>query len=121
MAQGSSMAEARWSHEGILREVIRRIVEVARPEKVILFGSAARGEMRPDSDIDLLIVKSGAHRGKLTEQIYLHLRGVGVAVDAVVVTPEDLERYGDNPALVIYPALAEGKVVYDASEEVLSG
>jgi predicted nucleotidyltransferase len=74
----------------LLQEIVRRIVEVAQPERIILFGSAARGEVGPHSDVDLLIVKSGAHRGKLTEEIYLHLFGVGVAVDAIAVTPEDL-------------------------------
>jgi predicted nucleotidyltransferase len=105
----------------LLQEIVRRIVEVAQPERIILFGSAARGEVGPHSDVDLLIVKSGAHRGKLTEEIYLHLFGVGVAVDAIVVTPEDLERYAASPALVIRPALAEGKVVYEAPREVLPG
>ena len=47
-----------------LREIIRRIVEVAAPEKIILFGSAARGEMGPDSDVDRLVIKSNVHRRK---------------------------------------------------------
>lgn len=101
-----------------LDQIIRRIVEVARPEKIILFGSAARGEMGPHSDVDLLVIKGGdIHRGHLTEEIYMHLSGVGQAVDVVVVTPEDVERYRDSFALVIYPALREGKVVYDAGAE----
>jgi predicted nucleotidyltransferase len=98
---------------GVLDEVIQRIVEVAQPEKIILFGSAARGEMGPNSDVDLLVVKSGVvHRGRLAEAIYMNLFGVGQAVDVVVVTPEDIERYKDSIALVIRPALREGKVVY---------
>jgi predicted nucleotidyltransferase len=93
--------------------VIRRVVEVAKPEKIILFGSAARGAMGPNSDVDLLVIKRGEfHRGRLTEEIYMNLFGVGAAVDVVVVTPEDLERYRDSFALVIYPAMREGKVVY---------
>jgi predicted nucleotidyltransferase len=44
--------------KSVLNEIIRRIVDVAKPEKIILFGSAARGEMRPDSDIDLLVIKT---------------------------------------------------------------
>ena len=97
-----------------LREIIQRIVEVAQPEKIILFGSAAREEMGPHSDIDLLVIKSGANRLELTGQIYRHMHGVGEAVDVVVVTPEDVERYRDSHALVIAPALREGKVVYAA-------
>jgi uncharacterized protein len=95
-----------------LREIIRRVVEVAHPEKIILFGSAARGQMRPDSDVDLLVIKSGVHRRKLASEIYMHLFDVKQSVDVVVVTPEDVERYGHSPALVIEPALREGKVVY---------
>jgi predicted nucleotidyltransferase len=95
-----------------LHEIIQRIVEVAQPEKIILFGSAVREEMGPNSDIDLLVIKSGANRLELTGQIYRHMHGVGEAVDIVVVTPEDVERYRDSHALVIAPALREGKVVY---------
>ena len=49
-------------------------------------------------------------------QIYRNLHGVGAAVDALVVTPEDVERFKDSHALVIKPALREGKVVYEAAE-----
>jgi predicted nucleotidyltransferase len=99
----------------VLTEIVRRIVHVAAPERIVLFGSAARGEAGPDSDLDLLVIKPGRyHRGRLTEEIYLSLIGVGQAVDVVVVTPEDVERYRDTPALVIAPALREGRVVYAA-------
>lgn len=81
----------------------------------MLFGSAGRGEAGPHSDLDLLVVKGGDyHRGRLTEEIYMGLFGIGQAVDVVVVTPEDVERYGNTSALVIAPALREGKVVYGA-------
>lgn len=98
-----------------VQEIVRRIVEVAQPEKIILFGSAARGQLGPNSDVDVMVVKSGVHRRKLAGDIYMKLYGVGQAVDVVVVTPEDIERYGKCPALVIEPALREGRLVYDAS------
>lgn len=94
-----------------LQQIIERLVEVAQPEKSILFGSAARGEMGPNSDVDLLMIKTGAHRRDLVGMIYRNLHGVGEAVDVVVMTPEDIERYGESPALVIAPALKEGRVV----------
>jgi len=97
----------------VLDEIVRRIVKVADPDKIILFGSAARGEMGRHSDVDLLVVKSGCvHRRKLAQEIYKSLLGVGLSVD-VVVTPEDIERYRDAIGLVIEPAVREGKVVYD--------
>ena len=104
-----------------LSEVIRRVVEVAQPERIILFGSAARGEMGANSDLDLLVVKSGNyHKGRLTGEIYMHLIGVGQAVDVVLVTPEDVDRYRDSHPLVIKPALREGKVVYECNPETIS-
>ena len=101
--------------QAILDDIIGRIVEAAQPERIILFGSAARGEMGPNSDVDLLTIRKGGHSRKLMGQMYRKLHGVGAAVDAVMVSPADVERYKDSHALVIKPALAEGRVVYDAS------
>ena len=98
-----------------LKEVVERIVAIARPEKVILLGSAARGEMGPNSDIDLLVVvPPGVHRRKLAGEIYVRLVGVGVPVDVVVVTSEDVARYGRSPGLVLERALREGRVLHAA-------
>ena len=98
-----------------LDDIIRRIVEVAQPEKIILFGSAARGEMNRHSDVDLLIIKECANPLELMGQIYQNMRRVGAAIDAIVVTPQAVERYKDSHALVIKPALREGRIVYEAS------
>jgi uncharacterized protein len=98
--------------EAILQEIVRRVVEVAEPEQIILFGSAARGEMGPDSDVDLLVVKSTSYRRKLAQTIYRNLLGLTQPVDVVVVTPGDLERYAHSPALVLESALREGRIVY---------
>ncbi len=99
----------------ILDDIIRRIVEVAQPEKIILFGSAARGEMNRHSDVDLLVIKEGGNAWDVMGQIYEKLYGVDVAVDAIVVSPADVERYKDSHPLVIKPALLEGRVVYEAA------
>lgn len=98
----------------VLDEIVRRIVEIAQPEKVILFGSAARDQTKMANDIDLLVVKKGAQRRRLACEIYKNLIGVGCAVDIVVVTPEDVERYKKSSCLVIEPALREGVVLYAA-------
>ena len=98
----------------LLDEIVRRVVEVAQPERIILFGSHAKGAAQSDSDVDLLVVKATAHRRKLAMAIYRRLVGVGCSVDVVVVTPEDIARYGKVPHLIIEPALREGKVVYAA-------
>lgn len=107
---------ARGPDPKLLAEVIRRIVEVAQPERIILFGSAARGEMGPDSDIDLLVVKSGVEvRRELAKRIYRRLFGLTTPVDVVVVTPEDVERHAQCVGTIIAPALAEGREVYAAA------
>jgi predicted nucleotidyltransferase len=97
----------------VLADVVKRIVRVARPEKIILFGSAARGEMGRNSDVDLLVVKRGKfHRGRMTDAIYRNLRGSGAPVDVVLVSVDETERFRNEPSVVIAPALREGKVVY---------
>ena len=98
----------------ILQKIVHRIVEKAHPERIVLFGSAARNQTGPHGDIDLLIVKSGAHRRHLAMDLYEELADVGVAVDLVVATPEDIERFGNSPALVFESALREGRVIYAA-------
>jgi predicted nucleotidyltransferase len=101
--------------EDTLQEIVRRIVEVAKPEKIILFGSVARGEMGPNSDVDLLVVKRGKYnRSRLAGDIYMNLHGVGQAVDVILVTPKDVERYRDTHCLIIKPALQEGRELYNA-------
>ena len=99
----------------VLDEVIRRVVQVAQPEKIILFGSAARGRVGPHSDLDLLLVRAGVDALDLRGDIHLNLRGVGAAVDAIVASPDDLERYRDSYGMVIREALREGRVVYEAA------
>jgi predicted nucleotidyltransferase len=106
----------------VLDTIIERIVEVADPERIILFGSAAHGEMGPHSDLDLLVVRKveGRSRGNLVEEIYMNLIGVGQAVDVIVVSPEEIEEYRDSHSLVISPALDEGQEVYRATREAAS-
>jgi predicted nucleotidyltransferase len=97
----------------VLDDIVRRVVEAASPQQILLFGSAARGTMDTDSDVDLLVVKSGRfHRGRLVEAIYRKLHGAEAAVDVIVVTPEEVERYRDDDCLIVAPALREGRLVY---------
>lgn len=98
-----------------LDELVRRIVQTAAPVRILLFGSAARGDLGPDSDLDLLVVMpDGVHRRQTAQKIYLSLAGIGVAKDIVVVTESDMRNYADNPSLVIFPALRDGMELYSA-------
>lgn len=101
--------------EETLQEIIRRVVEVAHPEQIILFGSAARGDMDSNSDVDLLVIKDGQFDySSLVGDIYMNLHGVGQAVDVVLATPEQVEQYRYTHCLVIAPALREGREIYHA-------
>jgi predicted nucleotidyltransferase len=99
----------------ILDDLVRRIIEVVQPQRIILFGSAVRGDMRPDSDIDILVVvPDGTPRRQTAQIIYRNLIGLHAAVDVVVATENNLHQYGDNFSLVYYPALLEGRAIYAA-------
>ena len=99
----------------IIDDLVRRIVEIVNPLRIILFGSAARGEMGPHSDLDVLVVMpDGVHRGKTAQDIYRKIWGFGFPKDIIVVTESDVIQYGSNPYMIIKNALEEGREVYDA-------
>lgn len=99
----------------LIEELVRRILDVVRPLRIILFGSAARGEMGPNSDLDVLVVMpDGIHRRKTAQQIYRHMWGLRFAKDIVVVTESDLKEHGSNPFMIIRSALEGGKELYHA-------
>lgn len=99
----------------ILANIVKAVVRAAKPEKIVMFGSAARGEMGPNSDIDLLVVKGGKFNyWRVYNKIREHLRSTAAPIDIVLVTPEQVERYRDSFCLVICPALREGKIIYGA-------
>lgn len=100
----------------MLAELVRRIVEAVHPTRIILFGSAARGEMGPNSDLDVLVVvPDGTHTGRAEIAIYRNMWGFGFAADVLAVTEEDVRKHASNPYLVIHTALADGRELYRAA------
>jgi predicted nucleotidyltransferase len=93
--------------------MVDRIVRRFRPEKIILFGSHARGDALPDSDVDLLVVMSvkGSRRQKAVK-IGVALHDIAISKDVIVVTPEDFEWRKDIVGTIEWPAYREGKVIY---------
>jgi predicted nucleotidyltransferase len=96
-----------------IRQMVRRIVSQFHPEKIILFGSHARGDAGPDSDVDLLIVMPyfGSRREKQVE-IRLALRNIRIPKDIVVTAPEEFLWRKEVPGAIERPAAREGKVLY---------
>ena len=100
----------------LLDELVRRVVQSAHPRRIILFGSAVRGEMGPNSDLDILVVMpDGTSCREVAKSLYRRLRGLDCAKDILVVQESDIEQHGDNPYLVLHTALQEGKELYHAS------
>jgi len=103
--------------QAMLDSLVQRIAEAVQPTRIILFGSAVRGQMGPDSDLDILVVMpDGAHRRRTAQTLYRCLMGLGMAKDVIVATETDIRDHADNPSLVLYPALREGRVIYAAHE-----
>ncbi len=96
-------------------EVVGRVVEEFDPLRVILFGSRAREDAGPHSDVDLLVVMPDGieDERRVTMEIRRLLRDMPMAKDVVVTTPEEIERRGHLVGTVLRPALREGKVLYE--------
>jgi uncharacterized protein len=100
-----------------VEELVRHIVEAVHPLRIVLFGSAARGEMGPESDVDVMVVMpEGAHHRKVAQYLHRHFYDVGLplGVDVVVATPSDLTEYGDDIGYIYHTILREGRELYAA-------
>jgi len=99
--------------ERIIDEMVARIVDRFDPERIILFGSAGRGRVGPDSDVDLLVVMpvEGSKREKAVE-IGVAVNDIPLPKDIFVTTPEDFERRKDVVGTIERPAGREGRLVY---------
>lgn len=108
------MVQTPAEYESALQEAVDRIATRFHPDKIILFGSAARGQGGPDSDADLLVVMpvEGSKRQQAV-QIDLALEGIPIPIDLVVITPDEVEKYRDAMGTIIHEAVREGKVLYE--------
>ena len=97
-----------------LKKAVKIIVQIAHPEKIILFGSRARGNHTLHSDYDLIVLKKGLKKQRaLTQKIYLNFKDIGAPVDVIV---EDFKRYQklrQDPYLIYSEVEKDGKVVYE--------
>ncbi len=112
------MTEINRDIESIIQDIVKAVLEIAEPERITLFGSAVRGELGPDSDVDLLVVEkeSSFHRGSRwaeASRIRRALWGVPVAIDILLFTPEEIEKWKDSTNHVIARSMKEGRVLYD--------
>ena len=99
----------------ILPQIVGRIVRAFDPVKIVLFGSRARGDARPDSDYDILVVlDSVGHRREERIRIRRAFEDLPVAADVLVATIDEIDgRIPGRPTGAVYWAVQDGRIIYD--------
>jgi predicted nucleotidyltransferase len=102
--------------DALIEEIVRRVLSVTHPDRIILFGSAAAGKMTRDSDIDLLVVDAQAndHRRE-SVRIGDALRGLGFPFDVLVISKDWFEASKNVIGGIAYPASKYGRVIYETA------
>lgn len=94
-------------------QAVERLVEAAQPSRILLFGSYARGDADDDSDLDLLVIEDDvADRAAQMVRLRRALRPLRIAVDVLVHSRADVERFSHQPGSILYWALREGRVLH---------
>ena len=97
------------------QRIVDEIVRLVRPLRVLVFGSVARGDARPDSDLDLLVVvPDGTHRRQTAQRLYQEVPRRGVPMDVLVTAPRNLAVQARERGLIYSTILREGVEVYAA-------
>ena len=100
--------------QALLDQIVARIRAHARPERIVLFGSRARGAARPDSDYDLLVIEeSDEPRYRRPARLYAALADLPIEVEIMVYTPREVEEWSGVPEAFVTTAIAEGKALYE--------
>jgi len=103
--------------DALLAEMVARIRDAIQPDRVILFGSRARGTAHPNSDFDLLVIKeSDEPRYRRSARLYTALADLPVEVEVMVYTPEEVSEWSAVPEAFVSTALREGKVLYERKD-----
>jgi predicted nucleotidyltransferase len=102
--------------DSLVNEIVSRVLSVADAEKIIIFGSAVKGEMTRDSDIDLLVLESAPENSR-EESVRIGdaLRGLGVPIDVLVMSRQRFEETHNVIGGIAYPAHREGRVIFEAA------
>jgi predicted nucleotidyltransferase len=103
-------------NQTLIREIVNRILNVTKPERIILFGSAAVDKMTKDSDIDLLILESEPQDAR-KENVLIRqaVRGLGYPFDIIVMPVERFEESKNVVGGIAFPANKYGKVIYESA------
>jgi predicted nucleotidyltransferase len=112
IAAATTIEAMAMTEEALIEEAGRRLSAAAPDADVILFGSRARGESRPGSDLDLLVIEPEFNRrGEEYGRLRKELRGLDVAIDLVIYRKDEAEKWSNVPGSFLHRALGEGRVL----------
>ena len=97
----------------MIDRAVRILVDTAKPSRIMVFGSYARGDAREDSDLDLLVIEPRVEdRAREMVRLRRALRPLRIPVEILVYSADEVARWGDQPGSALYWALREGKIVH---------
>ena len=100
--------------EQLLAEIVQRVLRATAPERIVLFGSRARGDQRPGSDYDLLIIQDSEQpRYRRSAPLYAALADLPVEIDVMVYTPAEVHDWSAVAEAFVSTAIREGKLLYE--------
>jgi len=100
----------------IIQTIVDRIAQAIQPQSIILFGSWARDQRGPHSDIDILVIQDSAlPRHQRYAQVRRLFWGMGLPMDILVFTPQEFDRYRSVPGSFAHTVASEGRVLYARS------
>lgn len=106
--------------QALVDDIVKRVLDIACAQRIILFGSAATGQMTKDSDIDLLVLESDpGDTRQASISIRKALRGLGYPFDIIVMASERFEESKDVVGGIAYPANKYGKVIYEEAQQAI--
>jgi predicted nucleotidyltransferase len=109
-----TLSQSAMDNEALYKEIVDRIVPLAKPYKIIIFGSRARGDAGARSDVDVLLVQpSTLPRHRRAGPLYAALADLPVEVDVLVYTPDEVLEWQDVPQAFVTTACREGMVIYE--------
>jgi predicted nucleotidyltransferase len=97
------------------QKAVELLLKVARPQKIILFGSYAHGNPGPDSDLDLMVIFGKELADPQQERLRLRraLDPLAMPIDVVVVTEEGFRYWADTINHLYHEVATEGRVLYE--------
>jgi predicted nucleotidyltransferase len=99
----------------VLEQVVKRITATIQPDRIVLFGSRARGDARSGSDYDLLVIRQSSEpRYRRAVPLYVALADLPVEVDVLVYTPEEVREWSAVSEAFVTTALRQGTLLYES-------